>query len=213
MKYLHVFDLHGTLIDGNEDAMADILARIIKQPAKPLTPDVIAPMMGLPLEDIICQFVSDRTTVDELVIKFREISPEVTPKYIRPREGARDLLTWIKGRGGMTAVVTTANYKLSTKMLEWTNLRDFIDHVRGGIQGDIVTGKTNLIRELMQNLGPAKTYMLGDTIEDMKAGHAAGAVTILVRSKATPKTVDEADVELQYLTDYKEIVAPKSERQ
>ena len=47
MNYLHAFDMHGTMIEGNEDVIAVILSRITENPRPLPTQEIITPMILL----------------------------------------------------------------------------------------------------------------------------------------------------------------------
>lgn len=212
MRHLHAFDMHGTLVEGNEDAIVVILGRIIKNPRTIPTKEIIASMMGLPIEDMIRFFIAEATKekVGGLVKKFREVSQEVTPRYLRQKEGARNLLSKLKDQQDVIAIVTTANTTMATKMLEWVDLRPFCDYIFGNISGDVATGKADHIQKIIQKIAPLKTYMVGDTVEDMEAGRKVGAITVLIRSSANSANVPQADFEIRNLEDYFELISKEA---
>lgn len=168
--------------------------------------------MGLPIEDMILSLIDEATKekVDGLVKKFREVSQEVTPMYLRQKGGARNVLSKLKDQENVIAIVTTANTTIATKILEWVDLRTFCDYNFGSISGDVATGKAYHIQKIIQKIVPLKTYMVGDTVEDMEAGWKAGAITVLIRSSATPANVPQADFEIRNLEDCFEVISKEA---
>jgi len=85
--------------------------------------------------------------------------------------------------------VTSANEKIANRMVEWVGLADLIDEVVGiKDREDPIPFKRRSIQELRQRYQCEKVYMIGDTDVDMKAGHDAGAVTVLFKPR---EAVDE----------------------
>ena len=182
---IYIFDLHGTLVKGNEDAMRVILEQIAEERSIDVTIDKqkLVDLMGIPLEDVITSFVSHASPsdIDEMTARFRELSDEITPNYLVLLEGAKETLVELRSRGNRIAVVTSTNQKMAGKMVKWISLENLVDEVIGmPVKEDAVTFKTRSIERLRQKYDCQKVYMIGDKAEDMKAGYRAGAVTILL---------------------------------
>lgn len=187
---LYIFDLHGTLIQGNENAMYAILDRLFEERSisAEINKQKLAEFMVTPLKDIIESFVPHASPAElaEMTARFRELSQEISPKYLEPTEGARETLAQLKRAGNKIAVVTSANEKIARRMVGWVNLADLIDEVVGiKDREDPITFKRRSIQELGQRYRCEKVYMIGDRDEDMKAGHEAGAITILFDPEGT----------------------------
>jgi phosphoglycolate phosphatase-like HAD superfamily hydrolase len=58
------------------------------------------------------------------------------------------------------------------------------------------------MQEILKKVKPVKYYVIGDTREDIDAGHKIKAVKILIRSNATPKIVPNIDKEINFLSEY-----------
>lgn len=181
---LYIFDLHGTLIQGNENAIYAILGRLFEERNIDVKIDrqKIAELMVAPLKDIIACFVPDASPdeMTEMTARFRELSQEISPKYLEPIEGAKETLAELKRGGNKIAIVTSANQRMANRMIEWVNLANLIDELIGMKDGeDPIPFKSRSIQELGQRYRCEKVYMIGDKDEDMKAGHEAGAITVL----------------------------------
>lgn len=190
-KNLYVFDLHGTLIQGNEDAMYEILKKVFdeKNLKININKQKLEELMGSPLDEIF-GFLSpnsSREEISHMVDRFRKLSPEISPKYLKPIEGILELLMKIKESGNVVAVVTTAHEKLASKMIEWTGISKYVDELRGLGEGDPIRFKTTCISDLKSKYDYEKVYMIGDKEEDMIAGYHAQAITVLFNPKEKRK--------------------------
>lgn len=182
---LYIFDLHGTLVKGNEDAMRVILEQIAGERSIDVTIDKqkLVDLMGVPLEDVITSFVSHASLSDitEMTARFRELSDEITPDYLELLEGTKETLVELRSRGNKIAIVTSANQKMARKMVKWVSLENLVDEVIGmRVKEDAVTFKTQSIERLRHKYDCQRVYMIGDKAEDMKAGYRARAVTVLL---------------------------------
>jgi phosphoglycolate phosphatase len=186
-RNLYIFDLHDTLIQGNEDAMCEIFQQISNERTlnSHIDKQEIKEMMVLPL-DIICKKLFpnvNETDIFQMVKRFRELSPLISPKHLKPIEGAIETLSKLKKKGHLVAVVTTANEKIANQMIEWTGFSHFVTELKGSGIGSPIEFKANCILELEKKYSIEKVYMIGDKEEDIKAGNKASAITILYNPK------------------------------
>ncbi len=170
---LYIFDLHDTLIQGNEDAMYEIFQQIFNERKLDfhINKQEIREMMILPLDTIFKKIFPKANEIDisQMVKRFRELSPNISPKHLRPIEGAIEVLSKLKEKGNIVTVVTTANKEIATKMIEWTSLSPFVIELKGSGVGDPIEFKANCISELKKKYSAEKVYMIGDKEEDNEA--------------------------------------------
>lgn len=181
---LYIFDLHGTLVKGNEDAMCAIFEKLFKEWDIHVTAEKrqIEELMGrFQLEDIIACLIPQAASNDitKMAARYRELSPQITPKHLRLFEEVKETLVQLRSRGDKIAVITSTNQKMARKMVKWVSLENLVDEVIGmRAKEDAVDFKTRSIKRLRQKYDCQKVYMIGDKHEDMKAGQEAGAITV-----------------------------------
>ena len=188
---LYVFDLHGTLLKGNEDAMYEILQKLFEERNLKINivKQKLVELMGMPLDKIF-GFLSPKSTgeeISQMVDRFRELSPQISCKHLKPIEGVLEFLMKIKESGNAVAVVTTTHETLASKMIECTGISNYVDEIKGLGEGDPISFKTNSIFTIKRKHDYEKVYMIGDKEEDMIAGYYAQAITVLFNPKEKRK--------------------------
>jgi phosphoglycolate phosphatase len=171
-----VFDLDGTLVDSLADivwsfrAAFDALGLAVPDDA-----DVRA-RIGAPLEEMAAAFLDDASLVTGVCDGYRRIYPHHLADRTKPFPGVLDLLSDLRAAGFLTAVATTKRTAMAMRLVDALALHPYLDHVQGT---DDMPHKPapDVVLAALARLGAQGTWMVGDTVTDLRAGRAAGLRT------------------------------------
>jgi phosphoglycolate phosphatase-like HAD superfamily hydrolase len=204
-KNIFVFDLHDTILEGNEDALYEILKVLSNEfnIAFTLSKPKIKDLMGIPLDKLFKLLYPDISNeeIDQMKQRFRDLSDEITAKYLKPIKGVIDLFKFIKNNEDIIIILTSAEEKYAQKMINDAGISFYIDELRGveiGYKGDTVSFKTNSILDIKTKYSNKKLYMIGDKEGDLIAGRNAKITTIYFNPEG--KENPNADI---LITDYR----------
>ena len=113
---------------------------------------------------------------------FAEVDKEFPwEKHLRPTPGARELLSRLKGAGGIIAVVTHDSTAPARRHLLYAGLLEYVDLVVGA---DFFAARKPdpegiLYACRLLDLPPSKMAVVGDSREDVEAGKAAGCFPVV----------------------------------
>ncbi len=181
MKYALLFDLDGTLIDSidllvecMEHAFAD------REPTHSPTRDQWIAGIGTPLRVQLAQWATDRSDVELLAEKYRNYQDLHLERMTTAFPGVPELLSWLRDTGNAIGLVTSKGKGMTERSLRHVGLLDAFD--------TIVTVEATAhhkpdpepVRFALQQLGiPShRALFAGDSPHDVKAGNAAGVVTV-----------------------------------
>jgi phosphoglycolate phosphatase len=177
-----IFDLDGTLIDSSEGIIAAANhafgAMGITSPA----PDIIRSYIGYPLDKMYNAF--DNGRYDQFLDIFREFGNKVIVDSARPLDGVEITLGMLKHYGRNFGVATTkCRHHLDAIVgrLGWIN---YFDSLCGGDEVQKVKPDPEQILKVMGEMSATKdnTIVVGDTVNDIEAAHAAGLPAVAIKS-------------------------------
>ncbi len=191
MSFTVGFDLDMTLIDPRA-GMVELFAVLASETGIPLDGHAFVSRLGPPLQHELARYDLDDATVDHLVRRYRELTPEITVPRTVALPGAADAVRAVTDRGGRVVVVTA---KVATNAI--THL-DALGIQVAAVVGDVwSTAKAPVLRGL-----GAEVYV-GDHIGDVRAARAADAMAVGVATGpigAEDLAAAGADVVLSDLT-------------
>lgn len=104
------------------------------------------------------------------------------------KPGARELLEYFRARGVKTAVASSSGRKRILPNLCRANLRDFFDAVISG--EEVIHGKPgpDIFLLAAEKIGcrPGMCYVFEDSVNGVRAGMAAGCITVMVPDLTAP---------------------------
>lgn len=169
-----IFDLDGTLIDSSKGVVIAVNATLKHFGEPERTPSEITRFIGFPLEEMFHAF--SRRPYPELWRKFQELGRDVITDLSLPIEGVDPTLKELNHRGFKLGIGTTKiHYHLDkiVRKFEWNRLfgalvgaddvprvkpyPDAFLRVMGLLEGDT-----------------SNSLVVGDTVNDLLAAHAAG---------------------------------------
>jgi len=170
-----IFDMDGTLTQTNELIFASFNHVAAKYLGRTFSPEEIIAMFGPPETGAVrALFGEERIAkaMDELIEFYRERHADLA----RLHPGMDDILRFLKERGVHLALFTGKGRRTTGITLEAFGLSGVFDPVVTG--DDVVNHKPHPegIRKVLDHYGlrPEQAMMVGDSMADVRASHAAG---------------------------------------
>lgn len=178
---LVVFDMDGTLVDSREDIAASVNAGLgaVGAPARPASE--IHPMIGRPLEEIFAALLPAALAgaAPAAAAAYRADYFENCARRSRLFPGVFECLDGLSAV--KRAVATTKQTFQAVRVAERLGLASRFDLVQGT---DGIPHKPHpaVIEQVLERLGArrSRSWMVGDTVWDLRAGRAAGLRTCAV---------------------------------
>jgi len=178
-----VFDLDGTLVDSRRDIVRAVEVALSEHGVAPPPPDVIAGFVGDGARLLVARALAlpaDERRVDAVLATFLAYYEAHPVEETTPMPGALATLTALAGVP--LAVCTNKPRKIADLVLARLELSDRFTAVVGG--GDTPRGKPDPepLRCIAKRLGTSasRLVIVGDGVQDVACGRAAGAFTIAV---------------------------------
>jgi phosphoglycolate phosphatase-like HAD superfamily hydrolase len=186
------FDLDMTLVDSRPGVVATFDA-LNAELGCAIDGPLLASQLGPTLESAIAAYFPPER-IDPVCDRYRELYADLGPPGTSLLPGASDAVGAVRARGGITLVVTAKFGPNAHRCLDAVGLA--VDHVVGWRHGP---QKAETLRE------HAAHVYVGDTLPDIAAARAAGALAVGVSTG--PVEADElraagADVVLTTLVDF-----------
>jgi phosphoglycolate phosphatase len=186
MRYrLAVFDFDGTIVDSAGAIVAAAQAALRAAGHAEPEAGMVRTLVGLPLDVVLNSLTGgDRPDAEiaDLVANYRSQFTGLARGRTALFEGVREAIDKLARAGIILAVATSRNRSSLEHLLEVHGLRRrfsslITDHcvARGKPHPEMLRG---LMREFA--VEPGETVMIGDTVFDMRMGHAAGTDTCAV---------------------------------
>jgi phosphoglycolate phosphatase len=177
-----LFDLDGTLVDSLED-LTDAVNHVRTSFSLPLlTVSGVCEMVGKGAANLIQQVLpsssnQERERALQLFIDFNT-EHIVDKSFFYP--GVVEMLTQLHAAGITMAVISNKHESLSRLILHALGIHDLFDNISGGDTFSEKKPSPLPLLSVMELLGssPEQSCMVGDSINDIEAGNAAGITTI-----------------------------------
>ncbi|MFN3432977.1 MAG: HAD-IA family hydrolase [Sphingomonas sp.] len=179
------FDLDGTLLDTSGDLAAAVNHALASADRPLLTVEQVKPMIGGGARHMLAQGMAatggcDEPTLDVLHRRLLDYYEEHIAVLTQPYPGVLDALDTLAARGARLAVVTNKLEGLARKLLDALDLTSRFACIIGGDTMGAGNAKPSPkpIYEMLARCGGGTAAFVGDSIFDIRAGHAAGLPTI-----------------------------------
>ncbi|HCE68638.1 MAG: hypothetical protein A2X82_18485 [Geobacteraceae bacterium GWC2_55_20] len=177
-----LFDLDGTLVDSLED-LTDAVNHVRLEFALPLlAPSSVRKMVGKGALNLMHQALPDRTRaeIDHALRQFLDYNEQHIADKSRLYPGVVEVLAELRRRGIRLAIISNKNEALSRLILKALEIDDYFESVSGGDTfPEIKPSPLPLLRVIeQQGLLPQECIMVGDSINDIRAGNLAGIATV-----------------------------------
>lgn len=188
-KALLIFDLDGTLIDSVPDLAAAVNLTLQDLGRATFTEDMIRHWVGNGAKVLIERALSGAVAIDpnvslklsaqalEIFFKhYRAHACELTQAYAGVSEG----LAALKAAGYTLAIVTNKPYEFVPTIVTAMHWQGLFDVVLGGDSLPVKKPDPTPLLTVCQTLSitPDQSYMIGDSKNDVLAGHNAGMDTL-----------------------------------
>lgn len=180
-----LFDLDGTLLDSSRPVLAAWTAALTGMGLDPLPDDELHRVIGPPMQLVAPELLAERGRhdagdVDELVSRFRAAITELEVVEALAYAGVEDLLRRLHAAGRRLAVVTSKPVQAAERVVPALGFHDVFVAVHGPDQDrpEVKTATMGAAIELLGDVDPADTVLVGDRHHDVDAGLAHGIATI-----------------------------------
>lgn len=220
MTDLYAFDLHGTLVVGNEDALVESTNRSLEKNGLKgsLTTKDAQKWQGDTWANIVRRLYPDASTeqIAKIVADAKEYDDIVIPKHVHLREHARKALEKIKSDGNSVLIISNTTPKALSMYFEYLGISDLVDYTigitdeeenRGGF--DVGGLKGRRLRAYVKGGNFGRVVMTGDTEDDVKAGKIAHATTVYINPNGIKS--ETADYSIEDLEQFMLIWRPVKE--
>ncbi len=196
---LFIFDLDGTLIDSKADITKSVNLALARMSLSPIDPARIAEFVGNGVQVLIQRAVRESTggeaehsivkgTVTKYLEAYEAHLLDSTTLYAGVREALHSL------RWAEKAVITNKPERFSRRILEGLGVAECFCAILGGDSTELRKPDPAPLRMVMAQCGasPRQTVMVGDSLVDIQAGKAAGALTCGIAGGFRPRAELEA---------------------
>lgn len=184
-----IFDFDGTLVDTSEAIGASMEKTLIAHDLGGLYTETFKKdMLGPSPKDLFAKYCPD---CDALAMQeeYRDYNWDDQKEHNKLFPGCKELLTSLKEQGYKLGIVSTKAKNVLEFGLDMFNLKDYFDVVVGG--DEVTHGKPNPegLFNACNKLKVSKdnAIYIGDSVNDIKAGHNAGMYTVAYTSYPSKK--------------------------
>ena len=172
-----IFDLDGTLFDSSTQILraANLARTFYNQPN--LSKEKADLVIGLDAAELFSDLPLTQLEASDLVKEFRDALHKEVLLGNTTYPQATDLLKTIKEAGHVSGVATSKPQYLAEAVVANSPLSEYVREIHG-------TGparpkpEPDVVLNCVRALGVSKAFMIGDRVEDIAAGMAAGVKTI-----------------------------------
>jgi phosphoglycolate phosphatase len=189
-----IFDLDGTLVDTLDDLAAAVNMTREFYGMAPLPRERIIPEIGTGGEYLVRQTVpATQAPFEEIFARYLAFYNEHLLDHSRLHAGVGEVLERFRGR--TLGVVTNKAIHESERILVGLQVREYFQCVLGGDSLPRKKPDPLPIHHFMtqHSLAPAEVVMIGDGYHDIRAGKAAGVMTVAVTTGVSPREALESE--------------------
>lgn len=185
---LVIFDLDGTLVDTSPDLVASLNHTIAPEGLAPVTYEDLTHLVGQGVHMMIQRAYAmhgrplDEATRERLFDRFMAFYLQTMPGGSRPYPGLVEALDRLRAAGMKLAVCTNKVERLTFPLLEKLGLKDRFAAITGG---DTFPFRKPDARHILGTVekaagAPARSVMVGDSVNDIAAAKNAAIPSIAV---------------------------------
>lgn len=191
MKKAAIFDMDGLMFDTErlyqESWMA--LAAEFGQVPDPAFPTAVAGTAGEGMRRVIRSHYPDLDPERFIAACFQRVR-SITQSHLPEKPGLRTLLELLKSRGVCMAVASSSQEDIILRNLHTAGVETYFDAVVSSTDPAVRDGKPapDVFLYAAKKLGveARECYVLEDSLNGIRAGHAAGALPIMVPDTMEP---------------------------
>ncbi len=185
----YIFDFDGTIIDSSIPISLGLVKSFELMGIENIEPEDTYHWIGRPLDEIWTHYLNGNGGP--------KLDPELYQKMLNVYKTEHDIqftnqtkiypsvletLAHLKENGAKIAVATTKPQATVIECIEKLGLKEYFDFAAGTEIGEPVKPDPLVINKALKGLGVSaeKSVMVGDTVGDVGAGHAAGCKVVAV---------------------------------
>jgi pyrophosphatase PpaX len=174
-----LFDLDGTLIDSIGLLLACVHHAFEGRARKPTDEEWIA-TLGTPLRQQLSAYIDTPSEIEAVTDKYRTFQREKHDALTADYPGVRETLAELRKRGHPMGVVTSKSNEMMDRGLQWLGALEMMGTRIGMNSCDIHKPDPFPVRLALRELGyePHEALFVGDSPHDIKAGNAAGVISV-----------------------------------
>jgi pyrophosphatase PpaX len=174
-----LFDLDGTLIDSIALLLACMNHTFEGRPRRPTEGEWIEGL-GTPLPKQLTPYVESDQDRERLVNRYRTFQLENHDRLMATYEGVIETLALLFQRGHPMGVVTSKGNAMMDRGLKFIGADEYIEVAIGYDSCHIHKPDPFPVRLALEKLAyrPEESVFVGDSPHDIKAGNAAGVITV-----------------------------------
>jgi phosphoglycolate phosphatase-like HAD superfamily hydrolase len=182
---LFVWDFHGVLEKGNEDAVIDISNTVLEHAGykERFTEEDNERYYGLKWYQYFEQLLpklsmQDCMDLQTSCFKYAESNLNVLSKHIKPNDYVVEVLTNISSSGNKQIVVSNTRQNDLYWFLNSIGIKEYFDEdsIFGVNAHQTHSTKTDALRDYIGDVKFDKIIIIGDSEDDLKMGRAVGAI-------------------------------------
>lgn len=185
-----LFDMDGTLID-SEPLSARAWRHVGDARRAPVTDELIRSFVGRPLHTImgmLADQVGSRELADAIYADYRVYKAELYDRELALKPHVAEALAELKGAGLRMAVATSSGREITTRNLEWLGILSYFEGLTTGDEVENGKPSPDIYLLACERMGaePASCAVVEDSVNGVRAGHAAGCPVFMVPDLTEP---------------------------
>ena len=175
------FDLDGTLVDSVADLTVACNLMLQEMGALPLDEETVRGYIGDGARKLVERSLANGgLQVDHALRRFRFHYGVHLLDHTQCYQGVRETLEKLHRDGITMGVVTNKPHEFALRIVDGLDLGRYFISVAGARTGVPVKPAPDLLRLALDEMRqlPARSWMVGDSVNDVKAAHAAGCTPI-----------------------------------
>ncbi len=198
MDTIFLMDLKGTLVTGSEEARAAAINAYLSEIGYKgrVTPEQ-AEHAGYGWKARMKRLVPDVPATPAAAERLGKIQEQFLPVYVKPMEGAVEVLEQIEQNGDGSVLVSTSSHRLMRAYLAAAGIQEGVFRKKYSVLDDALSGtdpssvreeeipayKAVLFRRVVADFPGARHVAVGNRVGDGEAAVAAGIFPILLSSE------------------------------
>ena len=173
------FDCDGTIVDTFLLIEKTVLLTFQEIfPEYPLTIEEARSFFGPFLNDSFRKYVTTEEEVNYCVERYRYYNNLLMPEYIKPYDGIKELLKWLKQKGIKIAIVSNKVTEAIVYGLKLCQIEPYFDLIIGAEKLKEPKPNPDGLYQLQEYYHPDQMMFVGDTTIDIETGNNAKISTI-----------------------------------
>ena len=174
-----LFDLDGTLIDSIGLLLECMHHAFEGRTPAPTDEEWIA-TLGTPLRKQLAAYIDSDAEIETVTAKYRTYQRERHDSLTKSYPGVNEVILELHRRGHPMGVVTSKSNEMMDRGLEWLGALEMMRTRIGMNSCDIHKPDPFPVRLALKELGyePHEALFVGDSPHDIKAGNAAGVISV-----------------------------------